>query len=37
MNKKARILGLERTTYVNSHGLSNPHNKSCCLDLAILC
>ena len=37
MNKKARMLGLERTSYVNSHGLSNPHNKSCCLDLALLC
>jgi hypothetical protein len=37
MNKKARLLNLERTTYVNSHGLSNPHNKSCCFDLTILC
>lgn len=37
MNKKARVLGLDRTNYVNSHGLSNPHNKSSCLDLANLC
>ena len=37
MNKKARLLGLQRTSYMNSHGLSNPHNKSSCLDLAMLC
>jgi len=37
MNKKARTLGLERTSYVNSHGLSNILNKSCCIDIAILC
>lgn len=37
MNKKARTLGLERTIYVNSHGLSNPLNKSCCIDVALLC
>lgn len=37
MNKKARLLGLDRTTYANSHGLSNPQNKSCCIDVALLC
>jgi D-alanyl-D-alanine carboxypeptidase len=37
MNKRARLLGMERTTYANPHGLSNSLNKSCCLDLALLC
>lgn len=22
---------------MNSHGLSDPHNKSCCIDMAVLC
>jgi D-alanyl-D-alanine carboxypeptidase len=37
MNKKARLLGLAKTTYANSHGLANSLNKSCAYDLAILC
>ena len=31
------MLGLERTSFSNSHGLSNAYNKSSCLDLAFLC
>ena len=37
MNNKAKQLGLQKTTYANSHGLVNPANKSCCYDLAVLC
>ncbi len=37
MNKKARSLGMTKTTYANSHGLSNNLNKSCAFDLCILC
>lgn len=37
MNAKARILKMKKTTYANSHGLSNADNKSCAHDLAILC
>ncbi len=37
MNKKARALGMTKTTYANSHGLSNNLNKSCAFDLCILC
>jgi D-alanyl-D-alanine carboxypeptidase (penicillin-binding protein 5/6) len=37
MNKKARNLGMNKTTYANSHGLSNSLNKSCAFDLCILC
>ena len=37
MNKKARLLGMTKTNYANSHGLSNNLNKSCAYDLAILC
>lgn len=37
MNKKARELGMQKTTYANSHGLVNFANKSCAFDLAILC
>jgi len=37
MNKKARELGMIKTTYSNSHGLSNNLNKSCAFDLCILC
>ena len=37
MNKKARILGMLKTNYANSHGLVNFVNKSCAYDLAILC
>ncbi len=37
MNKKARHLGMSKTTYANSHGLSNNLNKSCAFDLCILC
>ena len=37
MNKKAKNLGMEKTNYVNSHGLVNIANKSCAYDLALLC
>jgi D-alanyl-D-alanine carboxypeptidase (penicillin-binding protein 5/6) len=37
MNKRARALGMAKTTYANSHGLSNNLNKSCAFDLCILC
>ena len=37
MNNKAKKLGLQKTTYANSHGLANSSNKSCTFDLAILC
>jgi len=37
MNKKARELGMMKTTYANSHGLTNNLNKSCAFDLCILC
>ena len=37
MNGKAFELGMEKTKYCNSHGLSNVENRSCCLDIAILC
>lgn len=37
MNKKARCLGMTKTTYANSHGLANNLNKSCAFDLCILC
>lgn len=36
MNLKAVELNMEKTKYCNSHGLSNPDNRSCALDLAIL-
>lgn len=28
---------MQKTKYSNSHGLSNPDNRSCCFDLGILC
>lgn len=37
MNKKAKELKMNKTNYANSHGLANINNKSCALDLAILC
>lgn len=37
MNAKAKSLGLQKTTYANSHGLANSLNKSCAYDLGILC
>ena len=37
MNIKAKELKMKKTTYANSHGLSNGFNKSCAFDLAILC
>ena len=37
MNRKAKALGMEKTNYANSHGLVNSANKSCALDLALLC
>jgi D-alanyl-D-alanine carboxypeptidase len=37
MNKKARELGMMKTNYANSHGLTNNLNKSCAFDLCILC
>jgi D-alanyl-D-alanine carboxypeptidase len=37
MNNKAVELGMMRTTYANSHGLMNPLNRSCAIDLALLC
>ena len=37
MNKKAREIGMHKTTYANSHGLVNFANKSCAYDLALLC
>jgi len=37
MNTKATELNMEKTSYANSHGLSNIDNKSCAFDLAILC
>ncbi len=37
MNNKVKILGLQKTTYANSHGLVNSLNKSCAYDLAVLC
>ena len=36
MNSKANELNMEKTNYCNSHGLSNPDNRSCAFDLAIL-
>lgn len=36
MNQKATQLNMEKTKYCNSHGLSNPENKSCAFDLAII-
>jgi len=37
MNKKARLLGMGKTNYANSHGLANSMNKSCAYDLVLLC
>ncbi len=37
MNNKANQLSMEKTRFVNSHGLSNVDNKSCAFDLAVLC
>lgn len=37
MNNKATELNMEKTKYSNSHGLSDPFNRSCPYDLAILC
>ncbi len=37
MNNKAKQIGMDRTKYSNSHGLSNCENKSCSFDLAVLC
>ena len=28
---------MKRTSYTNSHGLTNPDNKSCSYDIALLC
>ena len=36
MNSKAEALCMEKTKYANSHGLSNPDNRSCAYDIAIL-
>ena len=36
MNKKAKVLGMEKTNYANSHGLVNFSNKSCAYDVALL-
>lgn len=36
MNEKARILGMSKTKYANSHGLANPNNRSTAYDIAIL-
>jgi D-alanyl-D-alanine carboxypeptidase (penicillin-binding protein 5/6) len=36
MNQKAAELNMEKTKYCNSHGLSNPENRSCAFDLAII-
>ena len=37
MNVKAKTLKLKKTNYANSHGLSNPDNKSSAFDMAVLC
>lgn len=36
MNSKASELNMQKTKYCNSHGLSNPENRSCAFDLAVL-
>lgn len=36
MNLKAKLLGMEKTTYANSHGLVNSMNRSCAHDVALL-
>ena len=37
MNNKGKQIGLQKSTYANSHGLMNSANKSCAFDLAVLC
>ena len=37
MNRKAVDLKMEKTKFSNSHGLSNPENRACAFDIAILC
>ena len=36
MNEKASKLGMTKTKYANSHGLSNSSNKSSAFDIALL-
>lgn len=36
MNDKARLLGMSKTRYANSHGLANPNNRSTAYDIALL-
>ena len=36
MNKKAAIIGMEKTKYSNPHGLNDLQNKSCAYDIVKL-
>ena len=36
MNEKARKVGMNKTKYANSHGLSNSSNRSTAYDIALL-
>ena len=37
MNVKAKTLKMKKTNFANSHGLSNPDNKSTAYEMALLC
>jgi D-alanyl-D-alanine carboxypeptidase (penicillin-binding protein 5/6) len=37
MNNLATVIGMKKTKYANTHGLSNLDNKSTALDIAVLC
>ena len=37
MNELAKYLGLQNTSFSNSHGLSDVNNKSTSYDIAMLC
>ena len=37
MNVKAKNLKMKKTNFANSHGLSNPDNKSTAYEMALLC
>lgn len=37
MNSVAKEIGMKKTKYANTHGLSNNENKSTALDIALLC
>lgn len=36
MNEKAKKVGMNKTKYANSHGLSNSSNRSTAYDIALL-